>query len=110
MVGGVAMGNTERFAFGGSFDMTSFGEDAQGEIYIVSGIGTANGIVRRIVPVNNAAGDINADGFIDLDDADILVDALLEKSSADPALFHRSDVNGDGDVNGLDVQAWLDEI
>ena len=110
MVGGVATGNTQRFGFGSSFAMTSFGEDAQGEIYIVSGIGTTNGTVRRIVPVNNAAGDIDADGFIDLDDAGILVDALLDKTATDPALFHRSDVNGDGDVNGLDVQAWLDEI
>lgn len=110
MVGGVATGNTQRFAFGIAFAMTSFGEDNQGEIYLVSGIGTTNGTIRKIVPVNDALGDINADGFIDLIDAGILVDALLDKGAVDPALFHRSDVNGDGDVNGLDIQPWLDQI
>jgi len=110
MVGGVATGNTQRFAFGSAFDMTSFGEDAQGEIYIVSGIGTANGAVRKIVPTNDDPGDINADGFVDLIDADILVDVLLDVDVGDPALVHRSDVSGDGTVDGRDVQSWLDEI
>ena len=110
IVAGAAVGNTQRFAFGGAFDMTSFGEDAQGEIYIVSGIGTTNGTVRKIVPVNDAPGDINADGSVDLLDAGILVDVLLDVDVGDPALVNRCDVSDDGLVNGLDVQSWLDQI
>jgi len=110
IVGGAATGNTQRFGFGSAFDLTSFGEDTQGELYLVSGIGTTNGTIRKIVPTNDAPADINADGSIDLIDADILVDVLLDVDVGDPALVHRADVSGDGAVNGLDIQAWIDQI
>jgi glucose/arabinose dehydrogenase len=105
IVGGAATGNASRIAQSG---ITSFGEDANGEIYLVHGTGTTTGTVRRIVPLNNNISDINADGAKDQLDIDILVNVLLEIPVGDPALENRSDVNDDGAVNGTDIQAWID--
>lgn len=105
VVGGAATGNAQRFTF---TNVTSFGEDTKGEIYIVNGTGTASGTVRRIVPLNNTKADINADGFKNQLDIDILVNVLLGIDVGDPALVNRSDVNDDGTVDSLDIQAWID--
>lgn len=52
-------------------------------------------------------GDINADGCIDLADADAMVSVLLEPGAFTPDEQDRADVNEDQVVNGLDVQAFL---
>lgn len=106
IVGGAATGNTQRLTFSA---LTSFGEDVQGELYLVNGTGTATGTIRRIVPLNNNRADINADGAKDTLDTDILANVLLEIDVGDPALVWRSDVNRDGSANGLDIKAWVDQ-
>jgi len=104
IVGGVATGNTQRLTF---TNLTSFGEDSKGELYLVNGTGTANGTIRRIVPTCNNKSDINADCAKDQLDIDILVNVLLDIPVGDPALVHRSDISGDGLVDGNDIAAWI---
>ena len=91
-------------------DIASFGEDAAGEIYIVDRGTTTSGEVFKIVPTSNNPADINSDGAINLDDVAILVDCLMGIDPGDPALVCRCDVNDDGLHNGLDIQAFVDEI
>ena len=87
--------------------LTAFGEDAHGELYLINGTGTTTGVVRKIIPACAQTGDINSDCTIDLDDALILVDALLDVDLGDPVLLARSDINSDGVINGDDIQAWI---
>ncbi len=90
--------------------ISSFGEDAAGELYILDRGAGSDGQVFKIVPANDGAADINADGAIDELDAGILVDVLLGLDPGDPALACRSDVNGDGQSDGRDIQAFIDNI
>jgi len=109
--GGAAVGNTQRFGTTTFSGLVSFGEDANGELYMVTGPQqntiTNGGLVLKIVPACDTAGDINADCVKNIADAAILVDALLGVPQADPALTARSDVNHDGRVDGNDIQAWI---
>ncbi|MFQ5501236.1 MAG: dockerin type I repeat-containing protein [Phycisphaerae bacterium] len=73
-------------------------------------------LYQRIVDIVNAQsppiiGDINCDGVLNIDDRDALVLALL-----DPVAFqtifpvcniNRADLNGDGLINGKDIQPFL---
>lgn len=105
MMSGVATGNTQRLTFG---QLTSFGEDAKGEIYLVNGNATTTGTIRRIVPACNNKADINSDCAKDQLDIDILVNVLLGSPPADPALVNRSDVNDDTLYDGNDIRTWID--
>jgi len=51
-------------------------------------------------------GDLNADGVVDTLDAEILA-AVLVGADVDPLHVCMADVNGDGNMNGLDVQALV---
>lgn len=53
-------------------------------------------------------GDLNNDGTVDLDDALALAQVLLDPGALSPCEAARADVNGDGEVNGKDVQAMVD--
>lgn len=90
--------------------ITSIGQGGDGELYITTNVTTTGGTVRRIVPTCNTAGDINADCSTDLTDAMILIEVLLEMDPGDPALENRCDVNDDGERDGGDIQAWVNEI
>ena len=109
--GGVAVGNTQRFSPTVFPTLSSFGEDANGELYMVTGpqqnATTNGGAVLKIVPACDTAGDINADCAKNITDAAILVNALLGLPQPDPALSARSDVNHDGRIDGNDIQAWI---
>jgi len=111
MVGGAATGNAVRISVNTT---VAFCADGNGEMYIVTGsqqsASTTSGIVRKIVPLCNTTGDINADCLRDINDATILVDVLLDVPVADPALVTRSDINGDGFRDGLDIQAWISAL
>lgn len=114
MVGGTATGNAVRIA---QTTTVSFCADGNGEMYIVTGAqqasgagGTTAGVVRKIVPACNTLGDINADCARDVVDAQILADVLLGLSIGDPALVARSDINNDGQRDGLDIQAWINAL
>lgn len=52
-------------------------------------------------------GDINSDTLIDETDAAILANVLIGLDT-DPSHICRADVNDDGDLNGLDVSAFID--
>jgi glucose/arabinose dehydrogenase len=105
--GGVAMGNVQRLS--GMTSLVSFGEGGDGELYIVTGTATNNGVVRRIIisPACNSPADINADCVVNDTDVQILVSVLLGSPPGDPALQARSDVNGDTVHDGHDVAAFV---
>lgn len=75
-------------------NIASFGEDAQGELYIVE---YASGILYKIY---TEYGDVDNDGEIDAVDVQIVINGALglDTGGADP------DINGDGQVNAEDVQ------
>ncbi len=56
-----------------------------------------------------ASGDVNGDGSVDIDDANILIDIILGKDSASK-YGGRADVNGDGNVDIDDLNATLDTL
>lgn len=64
------------------------------------------------LPGTMAAGDIDADGDVDDVDRDLFIGVLMG-ADADLGRTTRSDVNGDGRVDGADVQAfstaWLND-
>jgi len=51
-------------------------------------------------------GDLTDDGLIDTDDVAPFVAVLLDSSGASQVTLCAADVNGDGDVNGIDIQAF----
>lgn len=99
----VAMDLTNRtaeLAPGGGLSITSitsFGEDADGEIYICDQNG---GEIFKIVPNGPTIADWNGDGALDFFD----VQGFLAEFSAHTA---RADINGDGAYDFFDIQAFL---
>ncbi len=60
-------------------------------------------------PAPGLPGDVNGDGVVDIDDANILVDIVLGKDDA--AKYNgRADVNKDGNVDIDDMNATLDKV
>jgi len=96
----------------GGFDLTSFGEDLNGELYLV---GYNSGELHRIVPAtpvddnNNGVldscetvctPDLNGDGVLDNGDLGAFVTLFL---NADPA----ADFTGDGILDNGDISAFV---
>jgi|GEM_PF-2082505 len=52
-------------------------------------------------------GDVNLDTFVDLNDIDAFAAVLIDPDSATDAQNCAADANQDGNVNGLDVQAFM---
>ena len=71
---------------------------ARGKCYLVAG---------TIVPFSRA--DIDLDSDVDTDDAEALAAALVDAPMT-PTDALRADVNRDDDVNGIDIQAFIDAI
>ena len=87
--------------------ITSFGEDARGELYIVSQAGN----VFKIVPRGPQKGDLNNDGIVNFADINAFVLAL-----ANPAAYtatygyspvQAGDLNCDGAVNYADINRFV---
>lgn len=112
MNGGVATGLANRLAT--QTTIVTFCADGNGEMYIVTGsqqtTATTAGVVRKIVTTCNTVGDLNADCVRNAADAQILADVLLGVLTNDPAMINRCDVNGDGQQDGLDIQAWINAL
>src|SRR5262249_54999829 len=87
---------------------TAVAEDGNGDLYIVMGVTTSGGSVRKIVTNCNTVGDIDGNCAVDLNDAVILVNVLLGQPLDDLAELNRCDVNADGQKDGRDVAAWVD--
>jgi hypothetical protein len=69
----------------------------------ISVTGCAPGIVVVSGP------DLDADGDIDMDDADILT-AVLLGLDVDPLRIGRADLNQDGSTDGDDIQAFVEAM
>jgi glucose/arabinose dehydrogenase len=83
----------------GSF-ITSFGEDADGNLYIVY---SASGEVYRLVTDTVTPGDFNADGYVNGDDLAVWRTGFGMSTGADA---RDGDADGDNDVDGNDLLAW----
>lgn len=56
------------------------------------------------------AGDLDCSGAVELDDAPLLVEALLTPSEFSGCALELADVNQDGQADGLDVAAFADAV
>jgi len=73
-----------------------FGVDNDGEIYVIA---KRTGEIFRLIPETSIPGDLDGDGFVGLDDLDIILNNWNQQVAArDP---DKGDPNGDGFV-GLD--------
>ncbi len=79
-------------------DALDFGE----AIIVATGQTTPSGIAIRL-NTNCLAGDMNADGIVDIVDAPLLAAELLNPGSAPTC---RADVNGDSSTDGRDIRAF----
>lgn len=80
--------------------LTSFGEDADGNLYVVY---IASGEVYRLVTDTVTPGDFNADGYVDGDDLAVWRTSVGMATGADA---RDGDADADGDVDGNDLLAW----
>jgi len=88
--------------------VSSFGSDAFGEIYICD-LGGEVFRIETAFPLF-AVADVDGSRMVDIDDATTLANVLLENGVFDVCTLQRADVNGDGDRDGLDIEAWLNAI
>lgn len=86
-----------------SIGITSFGEDAAGELYVCY-----RSAVYRIVPAPLApcAGDVNGDGMTNASDLSVLIGSF--GASVDPGTM--GDLNGDGLVNAADLSVLIGDF
>lgn len=111
--GGTVTSRTAELTPGGGLSITSissFGEDAQGEIYLCDLNG---GEVFKIIP--RGIGDLNGDDLVDTSDVPAFVLALTDPdayAAAYPTLdaFIRANLNGDCAIDGRDIQALVDRL
>jgi glucose/arabinose dehydrogenase len=111
IAGGVVTEFTERTSelspSSGGFtvsSISSFGEDALGEIYVVDRAGTTTGEVFRIIPRTACAADIDYDGVVGILDFLIL---LGNWGPCTPGTCCPGDLDGDGSVGILDFLTLL---
>ncbi|MBL8880084.1 MAG: PQQ-dependent sugar dehydrogenase [Phycisphaerales bacterium] len=94
--------------------VSAFGEDVNGELYVldqdVTGFGATTGMVHRI-RVAPGIGDPNCDGTINNFDIDAFVLALTDPVGYAAAFpncpLSQSDVNGDAAVNNFDIDTFV---
>lgn len=68
--------------------------------------GPESSILRYIVAQHR--GDLDGDGSLSNDDQGLLADLLLDPGSATPDQQRAADCNGDGVLDGRDIQAFID--
>jgi len=74
--------------------------DTTGYDVVLIGASTTN--------VPGPAGDVNGDGFINLNDVPALVNLLIDPGASPACAVQRGDVNQDGMTNGRDIQSLVD--
>jgi glucose/arabinose dehydrogenase len=103
---------TSEMAPGGGLSIdsvSSFGEDAAGELYICD---LGGGEIYKIVPDGPVVGDLNGDGVINNFDINAFVLALTDPSGYDqqyPNIDRTviADINCDGSVNNFDINPFV---
>jgi hypothetical protein len=80
--------------------LTSFGEDADGNLYVVYG---SSGEVYRLVTDTVTPGDFNADGYVDGEDLAVWRAGF---GTSVGAAARDGDADADGAVDGNDFLAW----
>ncbi|MBN2560595.1 MAG: VCBS repeat-containing protein [Phycisphaerae bacterium] len=70
-------------------------------------IGASDG---QVYLYQNVVGDMDCSGVADLDDVPLFVEALIDPGSYTGCDINRGEMNGDGVVDGLDVQAFVDLV
>ncbi|MBK8268218.1 MAG: PQQ-dependent sugar dehydrogenase [Planctomycetes bacterium] len=87
--------------------LKGFGEDADGEIYVlgstVLGPTGTGGVVFHLVP---AKGDMNGDGAITVADISLFADVLVESNTL-PHMVDRADIDDDAALNGIDLEQFI---
>ena len=69
-----------------------------------------DGMGSRLWALNTLLpGDIDADGDVDIDDMNALVNVLMG-SELDPGYAARADLNGDNNNNGMDIRPFIDTL
>jgi len=82
-------------------NVASFGEDADGELYIVD----YDGEIWKIVPAVSVPADLNADGRFDAADVQLVINGVLGRPvSVDP------DIDDDGRIDAMDVQLVINAV
>jgi glucose/arabinose dehydrogenase len=79
--------------------ISSFGEDARGNLYIV----VLGGAVFKIIPEPVVVGDFNGDGFVNLIDFEVLAEYWLDPNCG---LCGGADFNADLTVSMMDLAAF----
>lgn len=89
------------------FFLKGFGEDQNGEIYVVGstqlGPTGTGGVVFHLVP---AKGDMNGDGHITIADVPLFVDVLTGTNTA-AHMIDRADIDDAGTADGADIAAFV---
>jgi len=70
-------------------------------------IGVSDG---KVYLYQNVLGDMDCTGVVDLDDMLLFVEALIDPANYTGCDINRGEMNGDGKVNGLDVQPFVDRL
>lgn len=92
--------------FGDSIRISSFGEDAVGNLYILNHVPTAGENLIRIDSASLVlAGDVNCDGVVDLLDVVPFVQAILSDE-----FDAKADINFDGSADLLDIQPFVELV
>ena len=94
---GTAQDHTAALFPGGTLNVSSFGLDARGELYVTDLGNGSDGAVYAVVPGPLTCGDVNGDGATDIGDA--LLVAQLDVGARSCSSLPQAalcDVNGDG--------------
>jgi len=73
-------------------------------------VGTGTLTVSCVPDLTCCIGDANDDGLLDTSDLPAMIAAQLSPPSAGTLALCRTDLNGDGRVDGLDIQPFVDQL
>jgi glucose/arabinose dehydrogenase/plastocyanin len=98
-----------------SRSLLGFGQDAAGNVYVMAnGTGTPFGATGEVLRIGPPCGDTNCDGVADLNDiasfAQALTDPAAYLAQNPHCVLAQADCNGDGLVNGGDVQWFVNDL
>ena len=88
--------------------VSSFGEDGRGELYIVDQGSGFDGQIFKIISATTPIADCDGNGRFELGpDVACFVDALLGTDTNPPGGICRSDLNGDNRTDGRDIEDFV---